>query len=401
MTDSRHSHSLPWRVILSGTCALIIGIGLSRFAYTPLVPALIAQGWFDYAQAGYLGAANFIGYLAGATTVAWMARRISTQWLLRASLVAASAAFFACAFPFSFTWYFCWRFVSGATGGVITVLAVSLVVTRVHKSKRGLAGGLAFMGVGVGVLVASLIIPALASFDLRLTWICLGLASSLLVVAGWAGWSHEVRPDALAKAPASEISSRAIWPVRGLVMVYCLMAVGFVPFMVFYADYIARGLGKGVATGSFFWAMFGVGALIGPVLAGRIGDWLGFKRTLLIATAAATAAMGLILVTTNSLVLALVALVIGGLVPGIAPVTVGRVHELVGQDEAAQRLYWSRATAAFALGQAGAGYVFSYLFAHTESHLLLFGIATLILFFALVIDVVIGASNRTPVTSSE
>ena len=55
-----------WRATLSGLSATLVGIGLARFAYTPLIPALIAARWFDPAQAVYLGAANLAGYLAGA-----------------------------------------------------------------------------------------------------------------------------------------------------------------------------------------------------------------------------------------------------------------------------------------------------------------------------------------------
>ena len=31
----------PWRGTLAGLCATLVGIGLARFAYTPLVPPLI------------------------------------------------------------------------------------------------------------------------------------------------------------------------------------------------------------------------------------------------------------------------------------------------------------------------------------------------------------------------
>src|SRR4029453_2962851 len=54
------------RATFSGLCAILVGIGLARFAYTPLLPALIAGGWFAPASAAYLGAANLAGYTPGA-----------------------------------------------------------------------------------------------------------------------------------------------------------------------------------------------------------------------------------------------------------------------------------------------------------------------------------------------
>ena len=55
-----------WVSAAAGLCASLVGLGLARFAYTPLIPALIAAKWFTPAEAVYLGAANLAGYLAGA-----------------------------------------------------------------------------------------------------------------------------------------------------------------------------------------------------------------------------------------------------------------------------------------------------------------------------------------------
>ena len=55
-----------WRPVLAGLCANLVGVGLARFAYTPLIPALIAAHWFSPSATVYLGAANLAGYLGGA-----------------------------------------------------------------------------------------------------------------------------------------------------------------------------------------------------------------------------------------------------------------------------------------------------------------------------------------------
>lgn len=31
----------PWRLTIAGLCASLVGIGMARFAYTPLLPAII------------------------------------------------------------------------------------------------------------------------------------------------------------------------------------------------------------------------------------------------------------------------------------------------------------------------------------------------------------------------
>ena len=69
---SRHRPASPpssggmWRATMSGFSASLVGIGLARFAYTLLLPAIVGAHWFAPSTAAYLGAANLAGYLAGA-----------------------------------------------------------------------------------------------------------------------------------------------------------------------------------------------------------------------------------------------------------------------------------------------------------------------------------------------
>ncbi len=66
---------MPWRAVVAAMCGVLVGIGFARFAYAPLLPVLIAQGWFAPGAAAYLGAANLLGYLAGALAASAVAAR--------------------------------------------------------------------------------------------------------------------------------------------------------------------------------------------------------------------------------------------------------------------------------------------------------------------------------------
>src|ERR1700680_1244597 len=72
---------------LAGFSAVLVGNGLGRFAYTPLLPALISDHWFSPSAAAYLGAANLAGYLAGAVLGHAATRYIRPAWLLRGMMV--------------------------------------------------------------------------------------------------------------------------------------------------------------------------------------------------------------------------------------------------------------------------------------------------------------------------
>lgn len=70
-SDSRST----WRYAVAGLSASLVGLGLARFSYTPLIPALIAAKWFSASDVVYLGAANLAGYLAGALAARALATR--------------------------------------------------------------------------------------------------------------------------------------------------------------------------------------------------------------------------------------------------------------------------------------------------------------------------------------
>lgn len=347
----------PVRATFSALCANLVGIGLARFAYSPLIPALVNEGWFEASAAAYLGAANLAGYLAGALAARPLAVHFGAPAALRAMPALIVVSFLVCAQPQPFAWFFVWRFLSGMAGGVIMVLAATLALPHVSESRRGLAGGVIFMGIGLGAVTAAALLPHLLARGLSFTWISLGVICAAVTLASWHGW-----PDDKVPASAGRVTLPRDSRLRALMLVYALNAVGLVPHMVFLADYVARGLGQGIAKGALVWLLFGLGASIGPVVLGRLGDRFGFGRVLRGALIAQAVVVGLTSTTSEVEWLALAGFIMGGFTPGIVPVTLGRVRELLPGDHAGQRAAWSRTTAAFALGQASGAYGLAWLF---------------------------------------
>jgi predicted MFS family arabinose efflux permease len=378
----------PRHAILAGLCATLVGIGLARFAYTPLIPALIAEQWFTPSAAAYLGAANLAGYLAGALLGRAMAARMSAAAVLRAMLLLATAAFFACAFPLSFSWFFVWRFAAGYAGGALMVLAAPTVLPHVPPHRRGLAGGVIFTGVGLGIAASGTLVPLLLRFGLMETWLGLGALALLLTIIAWPGWPRAQAVVADLPGPVRG-RTRGGLALKGLYVAYGLNAFATVPHMIFLVDFIARGLAQGLEVGARYWVIFGLGALAGPVVTGALADRIGFRAAVRAAFVIQAAAVSLPLISVHPASLAVSSLVIGAFVPGIVPLVLGRVHELVA-DEQGRRAGWSFATTAFAVGQAVAAYGFSYLFGYVDSHAALFALGLVAFALALAIDLALG-----------
>ncbi|VVE13052.1 YbfB/YjiJ family MFS transporter [Pandoraea terrigena] len=358
-----------WRATLSAACASLIGIGFARFAYTALLPAIIGAHWFAPATAAYLGAANLGGYLAGALGARVLARRAANVTILRAMMLLAVAAFFACAWPISFAWFFGWRFASGFAGGVLMVTAAPSVLAHVSASRRGIVSGAIFAGVGLGIAASGTLVPLLLRQGLAQTWIGLGMLSLVLTAIAWRGWPAN---PAVAASPGTTVhpEHRPDSPLalRSLYVEYALNAVALVPHMIFLVDYVARGLGKGLDAGANYWVLYGLGAIVGPVFTGHLADRIGFARALRVAYVAQMCAVVLPALGLGLPALIVSSIVMGAFTPGIVPLVLGRANELLAHHPASQKAAWSTATTSFATLQAGAAYGLSFLFAATSGN---------------------------------
>lgn len=382
----------PVWATVSGLCATLTGVGLARFAYTPLLPALVAQGWFTPGQAAFMAAANLAGYLGGALTAPACAARLRPDGALRGAGLLAAAAFLGCAVPLSPSWFALWRFLAGVAGGVLMVLAAPTVLPYIPAGRRGLAGGVMFTGVGLGIAVSGLLIPPLLRLGLPMTWVVLALAALGLTITAWKGWP----PQDAAPPVAARLPRAVILPLAAL---YALDAIALVPHMLFLSDWVARGRGLGVAAGAAAWAAFGGGALLGAGMLGRLGDRLGFRMALRVALLVQGLAIALATLPLGWPGILATSAITGAFVPGIPPLVLGRAAELLG-NPAAQRAAWRLCTVAFAIGQAASAYAYSGLFAWTGRHAPLFVVGAAASLLAVLVDLATAARPRAPVGAS-
>lgn len=240
--DGGAGEVVAWRITLSALCASLVGLGIARFAYSPLLPAIIAAHWFSASSAAYLGAANLAGYLAGALLTTRLSARLSPRAVLRGMMALATVSMFACAWPVDFAWFFAWRFVSGASGGALMVLAAPTVLPLIAPSRRGLAGGVIFMGVGIGIAASGTLVPLLVREGPTEAWLALGFLSAALTLVAWGGWP-EVHRGAAA-APGAAPAALPLGRLRALYAEYALNALGLVPHMIFLVDFVARDWGR-------------------------------------------------------------------------------------------------------------------------------------------------------------
>ncbi|MHB1502186.1 MAG: YbfB/YjiJ family MFS transporter, partial [Candidatus Dormibacteria bacterium] len=249
-----------------------VALGLGRFAYALLLPAMRADLHWSFAIAGAMSTANAVGYLAGALVAARTSRRWGTRRTFLAALGVTVGSLLATAATGDVVVLVSLRALAGVAGAICFVTGAGLVAEAgAGGSARRAASllGIYFAGGGAGIVVSGLALPFLLSVTpaadgWRWGWVLLAglglIAFGLAVPAVRA--SHEPRA-----APAADRH----WPAsrfRALLACYVLFGAGYIAYMTFIVAFLKEyGAGRGEITA--FWVVLGAASLAGAFLWAR------------------------------------------------------------------------------------------------------------------------------------
>jgi predicted MFS family arabinose efflux permease len=266
-----------YRAAVSGLLAMLVSIGVARFGFSPLVPALVAAHWFSAPVAFWMGSANLAGYFVGAAVMRGWRGRIAARPVFLLLMAVASVAVFCSAWHFSAFYYGALRLITGVTGGALMVLMAAAVVGRAPAAVKGRVSGVAFAGMGCGITLSAVLTPFVLRYGLVFTWLSLG-ALCVAATAVVFFLMPAVEIAAVPKRAGREPMGRN---VLLLTCGYAGAAFGVVPHILFWASFVAIGLHRGVAAGAEVSALFGLGAMVGPPVLGRLADRFGFLTVLI------------------------------------------------------------------------------------------------------------------------
>ncbi len=139
---------MPVRIALSGFLVLVATMGIGRFAFTPQVPLMIAEGELTLTSAGLVAALNYLGYLVGAWDAMRTHRGVEARLYL--GIIGAVALTFLSALADNAWLHGALRFVIGCMSGWSMVLTAAWVNERLaHYARPGLSAAV-FAGPGRG-----------------------------------------------------------------------------------------------------------------------------------------------------------------------------------------------------------------------------------------------------------
>lgn len=388
--------SIPsWiRLSVGGSATLLIGMGLGRFSYTPLIPALIEGGALSATEAGYISAFNLFGYLVGALA----ALRIRSSWgeirALQTCMFISLACLTASIADFGFLWLLFWRFLIGVTIAVMMIGSLTIVTRHAPPDRLGSATGICFTGVGVGILLSGTLIPVLLGYSLAAAWGGLAVVGALGVAIGMWGLggapddTPSIQPLGRPKSPARPPITPA---VLCLICGQTMFSLGLVPHTIYWVDYLVRGLGHDIAFGGLHWVLFGLGAVSGTYLWGRLADRMGFRAGLVLVFSALAIGIALPVIQPVGWALVFSSVVVGAQ-PGFSAIISGRTHQIVGALHMAQVWRWMALTSG--VFQAVGGYAYVTLFSVSGNYTAVFLIGGGAMALGAVVSLIPGRSLR-------
>jgi predicted MFS family arabinose efflux permease len=280
----------PRRIILSATVALAVAMGIGRFAFTPLLPMMLADGVVDLPTASWLASANYLGYLLGAllcTFQPWLWRMlgivtpVNSPALVLAGLVATALLTLGMALDWPDGWP-ALRFAAGVASAFVFIHTSSWCLTRLSHLGLPALGALVYAGPGGGIVLTGLAATLMVAWhgSATLGWLIFGLLAAVLTAAIWPVLATRDASDAAApqtgSAPASEGQPPHGPEVAMLALAYGLAGFGYIITATFL-PVIARQSLADSAWLDLFWPILGAGTILGVMIASRLRS-LGDQR---------------------------------------------------------------------------------------------------------------------------
>ncbi|MCX6410013.1 MAG: YbfB/YjiJ family MFS transporter, partial [Actinobacteria bacterium] len=247
-------------------------------------------------------------------------------------------------------------------------------------------------------LVSGLLLPLLPQAGPGTLWLVIALMGALAGVAGFlllprtlgvAAPAADHREPAAAAGSASGFGA-AFW---GLGVLYAAIAMSYIPHTVFWVDFLARDRGAGLGAGGAAWMLFGLGALLGPQVLGRLAGRFGYAPTLRVSALGLVAALLLPIGVDSEALLATTSVLAGACAIGSVSLVSGRSNAIVAPEQRARA--WAILTVGFAVMQGAGAWILSLVLSMTHSYAARFVTAAGVLLAGVAVDAVLGRRNGT------
>ena len=262
-------------ILIAGIFSIIIGLGVARFAFTGLIPAML-DDYLSIKFVGILASLNFAGYLAGSIFSIFVKDINFKVYLFRLGVFLAISTTFILAFSSNDTLWLIGRVLGGFAGAMCLIVGTSIVMQKLTIKSKTKAMGIHFSGIGFSILTTDLLARFVLSLDFswRDAWFVLTIFA--LILSFYSVYILSFDKEVKQNAVKVRFDFSIFTPfVIVLIIAYFTEGVGFVVQATFLPDIINNLEGLD-GLGGITWTLVGVAGIpsciIWMLLAHRFGS---------------------------------------------------------------------------------------------------------------------------------
>ena len=269
-------------ILIAGIFAIIVGVGVARFAFTSLIPSML-DNRLDITFAGILASLNFAGYLSGSILSVFIKDMNQKVLLFRIGLVLAVLTTFVLGFSTNDTYWIIARIIGGFAGAMGLVVGSAIVMTKLQMESKTIAMGIHFSGIGFSILVTDLIHRYILSIGgtWETSWQVLSIFGAVLSVYSIYILSFDKKINQNGVKHKFDTSVFSIFVIL-LIMAYFTEGVGFVVQGTFLPD-IINNLPGLQGYGNITWTLVGLAGIPSCIIWMRLAFKYGSINIIIIA----------------------------------------------------------------------------------------------------------------------
>ena len=336
-------------ILLAGILAIVIGVGVARFAFTSLLPFML-EDYLSLTNAGILASFNFVGYLSGAIFAIFIKDINTKVKYFRIGIVLSILTTLVLATTTNETLWLLSRVVAGFGSAMVLIVGAAIVMVKLSVEDKTKAMGIHFSGIGFAIAVSELISQSVLKdgtwSDAWLVLSIFGFVISLYCVY-ILSFDNVLKKD----APKHKLSLSIFSPyVILLILAYFTEGVGFVVQGTFLPD-IINSLEELEGYGSIGWLVVGLAGIPSSILWMRLAHSFGSVNIIMIAMALQVMGILIPTLTTNVYLNLLSGALYGSTFIGLVALFMHLGGKLAGGNPV---VLMGAMTAAYGVGQVGA-----------------------------------------------
>ncbi|KGJ94618.1 YbfB/YjiJ family MFS transporter [Colwellia psychrerythraea] len=279
MQFNRQSNSA---ILLAGILALVVGVGVARFVFTSLLPAMLEDS-ISIAFAGVLAAINYFGYLSGSIFSIFIKDIYAKVKYFRFGLLLCVICSFALGVTENSTVWVITRFLAGFGAAMALVVGSAIVMLKLQSTNKTKAMGIHFTGLGFSIVITDLLMRSVFYYGGNWQDAWLVLAGFGALFACYSAYVLRFDKQASNDIVKHKFDKSLFSPIAILLIcAYFTEGVGMVVQATFLPDIVNSLDGLG-GSGGFVWLAVGLAGIPSCILWMRLAHHFGSINIMIIA----------------------------------------------------------------------------------------------------------------------